>query len=146
MAHAVAMASPKSECQALMNDALPIAEKMLREHGEFYPYGLTLDEAAKGAVLGASDGTERPKSAPLIALLTAQFREGAKSGKYRATALVYDARVVDPSSGAKSDAIAVALDHRENYSVIVFVPYTLRDGKYVPGKLFAQRGEDRIFK
>ena len=140
------MASPKSECEDLMNEALPLAERMLREHGEFYPYGLTIDATGKIAHAAASDGAERPKSAPLIQLLTAQFQDGAKSGKYRATALVYDVRVVDPSTGLKSDAIAVALDHRENYSVVVFIPYTLNQGKYVPGKLFAQKGEGRVFK
>ena len=31
--------SPKDEATDLMNMMLPFAEKMLREHGEFYPYG-----------------------------------------------------------------------------------------------------------
>jgi hypothetical protein len=145
-AHGVAMASPKSECEDLMDEALPLAERMLREHGEFYPYGLTLDMTGKVAHLGATDGTERPASAPLIKLLTAQFEDGAKAGKYRATALVYDVRVLDPSKGAKSDAIAVALDHRESYSVVVFVPYTIQAGKYRPGKIFAQKGEGHVFR
>lgn len=71
--NATAMASSKSECEDLMNEALPLAEKMLKEHGEFYPYGLTLDVAGKVAHVGATDGTDRPKSAPLIQLLRAQF-------------------------------------------------------------------------
>ncbi len=140
------MASPKSECENLMNEALPPAEKMLKEHGEFYPYGLTLDMTGKVTHVGATDGAERPASAPLIRLRTAQFEDGAKAGKYRATALIYDVRALDPSMGAKSDAIAVAFDHRENYSVVVFVPYTIQAGKYFPGKLFAQKGEDHVFK
>lgn len=144
--HAIAVASPKSECEVLMNEALPLAEKMLKEHGEFYPYGLTLDAAGKVAHMGATDGTDRPKSAPLIELLRARFVDGAKAGKYLATALVYDVRVVDPSTGLKSDAIAVALDHRDSYSVVVFFPYSLHQGKYLPGKLFAQKGEGRVFK
>ena len=50
------MASPKSECEDLMNEALPLAERMLREHGEFYPYGLTIDATGKIAHAAASDG------------------------------------------------------------------------------------------
>jgi hypothetical protein len=34
-----AMATPKDDVEKLMNALLPFAEKMLREHGEFYPYG-----------------------------------------------------------------------------------------------------------
>jgi hypothetical protein len=141
-----AMASPKSDCERLMNDALPIAKRMLRERGEFYPYGMTLDVSGKGAVVGATDGGERPKSAPLIEMLRAQFHDGAKAGRYLATALVYDVRVVDPSTGVKSDAMAVELDHRGGYSVIVFIPYSLRTGDVVEGRLFAQQGKARVFK
>jgi hypothetical protein len=31
--------SSKQESEALLSALLPFAEKMLREHGEFYPYG-----------------------------------------------------------------------------------------------------------
>ena len=31
--------TPKEECEALMNAFLPFAEKMLAQHGEFYPVG-----------------------------------------------------------------------------------------------------------
>ncbi|NPC59398.1 hypothetical protein [Caenimonas soli] len=129
-----------------MKEALPLAEKMLREHGGFYPYGAALDRNGKVVPVSASDGKARPAPADLIRLLAAGFEEGAKKGKYQATALIYDARVLDPSSGVKSDAIAVALDHRENYSVVVYIPYRVESGKYFPGKLFATKGESRVFK
>jgi len=31
-----------SECESLMSAVLPFAEQMLREHGEFFPYGVAL--------------------------------------------------------------------------------------------------------
>lgn len=34
--------NPKAEAEKLMNSAMPLAIKMLKEHGEFYPYGATL--------------------------------------------------------------------------------------------------------
>ncbi len=140
------MASPKTECEGLMNQALPIAERMLREHGEFYPYAYVLETTGKSALLAARDGSERPKSKTLIDMIRIQFRDGAKAGKYRATALVYDVRVANPSTGTKSDAIAVALDHRDGYSVVVIIPYTLKDGKYLPGPISAQKGDTDIFQ
>ena len=36
------MKSAKAESEDLLNAALPLAEKMLREHGEFFPYAEAL--------------------------------------------------------------------------------------------------------
>lgn len=58
----------------------------------------------------------------------------------------YDVRVVLPSTGQKSDAVAVALDHRDNYSVVVYFPYQIKGGKVAFGDLFAVKGEASVFK
>ena len=139
------MNSPKSECEILMQKALPFAEAMLAKHGEFYPYGQAMDDAGRIVDVAAYDGRERPPSADLIKLIKQAFIREAKSKKYKATALVYDVRVNLPTSGQKSNAIAVALNHRDNYSVIVFFAYRMEAGKYIPGEVFAQKGEDDIF-
>lgn len=137
----------KSECESLMNQALPFAEKMLTKHGEFFPYGQALTATRKVIAVTAYDGKERPPSADLIRSLKQAFTLGARDGRYKATALIYDVRVMLPSSGKKSDAIAVSLNHRDNYSVIVFFPYSIERGKYVSsGEVFAQQGESDIFK
>jgi hypothetical protein len=62
-------------------------------------------------------------------------------GKVKATALVCDVRVVLPGTSEKSDAIAVALDHKDKYSVVVMFPYVLHAGKLTIGTPFAQKGE-----
>jgi len=140
------MSSPKSECESLMNEALPLAKQMLSTDGEFFPYGAALSTAGKVVSVAAYDGRERPPSADVIRLLKQGFVQGAETGQYKATALVYDVRVISPSSGEKTDAIAVSLNHRDNYSVLVFLAYKIRDGKYVPGEVFAQKGESDVFK
>ena len=140
------MSTPKEECEALLNSALPFAERMLREHGEFLPYGHALDSAGKFVAVGATDGREQPPSADVIALLKQGFVQAAREGKYDATALVYDVRVALPSSGEKSDAIAVSLNHRDGYSVVVFFAYQLVDGDLTMGEVFAMQGEADIFR
>ena len=140
------MNTPKSECEGLMNEAIPFAEQMLAKNGEFFPYGQALTTAGTIVAVAAYDGTEQPPSADLIRLLKQGFTEGARSGNYKATALVYDVRVTLPSSGTKSDAIAVSLNHRDNYSVVVLFAYRIEGGKYVPGEVFAQQGENDVFK
>jgi hypothetical protein len=133
--------SPKAESEALMNAALPFAEQMLEAHGEFLPYGQAMDKAGKFIAIGASDG----KSKDLIQILKSGFREGANAGKYKATALVYDVRITLPSTGGKSDAIAVSLNHQDSYAAIVFFAYRIEEGKVVMGEVFAQQEENYAF-
>jgi len=84
------MSTPKAECENLMNTALPFAEQMLQKHGEFFPYGAALKENGEIASVAGYDGRELPPSNDIIRLLKEAFVKGAKSGEYRATALVYD--------------------------------------------------------
>jgi hypothetical protein len=128
-----------------MNAALPLAEQMLQEHGEFFPYGAALKSIGGIASVAGYDGREQPPSNAIIRLLKEAFLQGANSGEYKATALVYDVKVTLPSSGQKSDAIAVSLNHRDNYSVIVLFPYQVKNGQLTFGEVFAQQGEKDIF-
>jgi hypothetical protein len=135
----------KAECEEVMNVVLPFAEEMLAKHGEFFPFGGVMKRNGEIAHIAGYDGRGQPPSADIIKLLRDGFRSGARSGEYRATALVYDVRVALPSSGQKSDAVAVALDHRDQYSVVVLFPYSLQDGKVVFGETFAEKGEASVF-
>lgn len=139
------MTTPKAECEKLMGAALPFAEQMLQQHGEFFPYGAALKSNNEIASVAGYDGREQPPSKDIIRLVKQGFVQGAKSGEYKATALVYDVKVALPSSGLKSDAIAVSLNHRENYSVIVLFPYQLKNGQITFGEVFAQKGDSDVF-
>ena len=143
--HGQSMTSAKSESEDLMNSALPFAEQMLQKHGEFFPYGQALDVNGKVVSVSASNGKEHPPSAEIIVLLKKAFVQGASAGKYKATALIYDVRVQLPSSDIKSDAIAVSLNHKDNYSVVVFFPYKREGTKLIMGEVFANRGEGDVF-
>ena len=90
-------------------------------------------------------GREQPPSNEIIGLIKRGFVEGANSGGYVATALVYDVRVTLPASGQKSDAIAVSLNHRDNYSVVVLFPYQLANGELQYGEAISQEGERDVF-
>ena len=139
------MTTAKAECENLMSAALPFAEQMLQKQGEFSPYGAALKSRGGIANVAGYEGREQPPSNDIIRLLKQAFLQGAKSGEYKATALVYDVKVTLPSSGQKSDAIAVSLNHRDNYSVIVLFPYQLKNGQLSIGEVFAQKGEADVF-
>src|SRR5580692_6830950 len=85
-----AVPDAKSECEVLLNEAMPFAEKMLREHGEFYPYGYEMNPAGNIKLVAGYTGTEHPKSQTIINLLVEGFKQDAAANKVKATALVYD--------------------------------------------------------
>jgi hypothetical protein len=57
------MITSKRESEMLMNALLPLAEKMLKEYGEFYPYAGCMKLDGSIVDIGATDpDTDRPKS------------------------------------------------------------------------------------
>ena len=136
-----------SDLERLLNEVLSLAKTLLKKNKEFYPFGfrMTSDNAVQS--VATFDGDERPSSEDVISILRSVFREDAQSGNTRATAVCYDCRVAIPSTGKKSDAIAVALDHENGESVIAFVPYQkawLGGFKFEP--LFASQGSNLIWR
>lgn len=137
---------PKDEVEELMNELIPFAQKMLAEHGEFFPFGGVITSKGEIVHVGASDGNEKPPSKKLIELMVEGFRDKAKTGEYRATAILFDVKVQIPESKEKTDAIQVNLDHIDGYSVEVFLPYKIEKSKVAYSEMFAQKGKSDIFK
>jgi hypothetical protein len=141
----VAMADPKADSESLLNAALPFAEKMLKEHGEFYPYAFTLRADGTTAMVAGYDGRDKPPSRDIIDLLKKGLRADAAAHRIIASALVSDVETTDPSTGVKTDAISVALDHRDRYSIVVLLRYTLHDSSLIVAPPAAQKGASDIF-
>ncbi|MGH8081401.1 MAG: hypothetical protein ACREP7_12580 [Lysobacter sp.] len=139
------MTAPKTECEQLMNVVLPFAEQTLQKYGGFHPYGAALKTDGEVALVAGYDGNEHPPSTEIIRLINQGFVNSARLGEYKATALVYDVTAVLPSSGQTSDAIAVSLNHRQNYSVVMFFPYRLSEGAVQFGEAFAEAGKADVF-
>jgi hypothetical protein len=135
------MVSPKEECQSIVDAFLPLARKLLTEQGEFFPYGAAMKPDGEIVLVAAHDGRERPPSKDLIALLKGSFADSARTGEYKATAIFYDVRVGED----RKDAVAVALDHRDGYSVIAYFPYEVADGTLINGTPITQKGAADIF-
>jgi hypothetical protein len=139
------MSEAKVDCEALMNSVLPFAEQMLTNHGAFIPFGGAMRADGELVAVAGYDGQERPQSTDVIAFMKEGFIAAARQGEYKATAIVYDVGVILPSTADKSDAIAVSLNHRDSYSIIVLFPYKIDSGKLILGAAFAQKGEADIF-
>lgn len=133
----------KDDCNLLLNATLPFAEQMLGEYGEFVPFGAQM--LPDGEIVSVGVDENHPQSKYLIEVLQAAFKSGAANGDLIATVLVYDVRIMPPEASEKSDAIALNLDHRDNYSVTVFFPYTIKNGKPEIGDPFASFGDYSTF-
>jgi hypothetical protein len=115
----------KQECERLLNAVLPAAEEMLFRHRQIHPFAIALTSEGRVISTHRSHDDSRSRSRNAVAVLETGLQQGAASGQYKATALVLDMLVVPPFRDKEHHAIAVRLDHRGGYSVIVFYPYVL---------------------
>jgi hypothetical protein len=140
------MSDAQREAEELVSAVLPQAEGMLLAHGEFFPFGgaVTLDgEITQLAV----DEEHRDSSMEdVIEALKGKLCSGADSNTFRATALVFPIQAQLPGADDETEAVAIALDHQANYSVVLIIPYVLSDGAVEFGEAVAQQGEDAVFQ
>jgi hypothetical protein len=106
----------QDDLDGLVSAALPFAQKMLEQQGEFVPYGVALELDGEARMIEADRGRGKPRAnSDLLVALTHRLRNERES--LRAVALVSDIL-------ATSDAIRVELEHRDGHALAVFLPYT----------------------
>ena len=112
--------------ERLLDATFPFVEDLLKKHGEFFPLASAIEKNDSIAQVGTYDGDEQPKSDKVIADLKVGLREGAKSGDYKAIAIFYDVRVIDPNTNQKTNAVAVIVENtKDTKAYKLFYPYTL---------------------
>jgi hypothetical protein len=138
--------TPKEEAQRLVSSALPFAEQLLTKYGEFFPFGRVINVDGEIGYHAAYLGDEHPASSDLIDALRQVFRQMAADDKIRASAIIYDIFTLPPERSEKQDAICIAVDHRDSYSVQVIFPYRLVDGVPEIEAPYALEGSFAIFE
>ena len=136
--------TPKEQCEVLLDKLLPFAENQMKKYREFYPFAavILMDDTVE--LTGSFDGNEHPESKDVINDLIQIHKQLASEGKIKASGIAWNATV--SSNGKPSDAIVVSLEHKEDYSVIVGLPYKIALFKKVKfGELFAQNGNSNVF-
>ena len=139
------MAHP--DLNELLNTLLPFAKQTLGEHGEFYPFGAWMCNDGRVVDVGAKDPeTDYPRSQRLIELLTEAFRQRAHAGEIRAAGACFDVLIQPPKEQQKSDAIQLALEHRDGEAADVFLPYRRDEAGILHyGELFACKRASQFF-
>jgi hypothetical protein len=84
-----------------MKEVLAFAERMLREHGEFHPFGGTIERDGGVALVGGWTDEDFPPAADMIRMLAHGFRREAATGDIRAAAFVVNVSTQPPKQSNK---------------------------------------------
>ncbi|MBW8864572.1 MAG: hypothetical protein JF609_06545 [Verrucomicrobia bacterium] len=134
----------RQDYDALLNALMPFAEQMLKQHGEFFPFGAAVNLTGEVTAHATYDGNELPPSEEVIASLTKAFLSEAREGKIRAAGICYDGRIIQGDK--KVDAVMMTMEHQSGNASKVCVPYTKGwFGKYNFGQMVAALEEPKIF-
>lgn len=136
---------PKAVTEKLMTSLTPFAVQMLKEYGEFYPFGGIMTPEGNVIHYGAKGATDHPKSTELIGILEEEFRAKIAKNSAVAVALVLDVLIKPPGKSSKMDAIQIDIEHRDGYAVRIFRPYVLHDFEPSFEAVFACRKDSIMF-
>jgi hypothetical protein len=143
------VASQHTDADRVLNASISLALDKLVEQGEFYPFGVALTREGQIAVLTTQETPSRPTSDAFLSALQGALLDGARSGSFKATAIVADFSFEKPRQNGEHDAIRVSVESAAGEAITCFLPYVLvtpggtRDVR--PGQPFAQSGERSIF-
>ena len=136
---------PKEECEVLLDAVLSASTNLLKKNKDFYPIGAVLTYDGTITYTAIHSDNEFPDSESVICDLTTAHKQKAESNEIKASGIAWNATIAT-SDGKQSDAIVVSLEHQDNYSVIVGLPYKFGLFKKIQfGELFAEEGKNDIF-
>ncbi len=140
------MKTAQADVETLIGCLFPKLKKTLKLNQGFETFGAILDEAGKQKLVSIPDGDLKKGTDHVIRILEENLARLASDGKCKAAAIVSDIITIPPGKRKKQDAISFALDHRDNYSIIVIFPYSIdKSGELKIEELFAIDGEKKIF-
>lgn len=136
--------TPKEECEVLLEALLSASENLLKKNGEFYPIGAVLLNDTTVTFTAVHSDDEFPDSQSVIRDLISSHKQMVQKSEIKASGIAWNGTLA--SNGKRSDAIIVSLEHQDDYSVIVGLPFKIGLLKKIKfGELFAQSGNSDIF-
>jgi hypothetical protein len=131
----------------LVNKAVPFAQQMLQEHGEFHPFACVISANDEFTHIGVDTGKEQPGAHEVVEELVFSLKDMATNGMIHATAICIDVRTIPPGQTEKSDAICMRLERSDTDPIQVILPYRKKlMGRYDFGEMFATAGDREIFE
>jgi len=132
----------REQLDAILDTLIRFAQQQLAKRGAFHPFGASV--LLSGEINLDAVYEEGQQFQVMIDVLVDGFR--SRRHEYSVIGICFDARVIDPNTGEKTDAIAVSLEGVNDDAVTVYLPYSrsrFRGMKY--GEIFATAGERQVF-
>ena len=107
---------------------LSVAETLLKDQGEFLPFGATVSSEGDERLVGAQGETEFPGAQALIDILVATFSAQAEAKDIRASGICLDTRFRPSTDAPTTDAVCSRLESASGECLAVYIPYTLSTG------------------
>lgn len=129
----------KADFQEILDVALPLAERVLREEGELIPFGVQLEPGRQAEFVAGDFGEERPESKKMMAFLQKYFLRAATQKKIVAAGICFMASV-NVENGEKQDVVIFRMSHVSGEVIDVCLPYDVgTPGGVSFGTMFATK-------
>jgi hypothetical protein len=115
---------PPEKLHELLTYCTEFAETMLKDSGEFYPFGAVLDSELELRAVGADVGEEHPASAELYQLLGNSFIQNAKDKEISASAIACNVNIPQEYEPPVNDGVRVHLEC-DGFSRYIYVPFSI---------------------
>ena len=130
---------------SLLHGAAEYAVDQLCNHARLMPFAVTLDTQGNIKFV-TEDSGKLSLDEEILSSFRPELQKGADDGALKAIAIVTDKKILDPTNGQPTQAIAVACEHLSHDPVLGCVPYTLDGEKINLGDLFLDEGENVFFQ
>jgi hypothetical protein len=126
-----------SQIEILKQHIIKYAESYLKEFGEFYPFGVTMDIKGSIKPFDTYFNDENPTSLKVIESLEKAYKTFLETNQreYEIISICLDVSVVHPNSGNKTDALEIRINYKPNQSINYYVPYKKNEN----GTIFFQK-------
>jgi hypothetical protein len=136
---------PSAMLDQLSEHLVKFAQGLLDAHGEFRPFGATVDGDGQLQYYAADNGSERGGFPAQIEILQRALREASESDQIHAAGFCFDV-LLHHEDRPKQDAIQCILEHADGEAIERFTPYSkTEDGAVRYGEGFTNDGSRKIF-
>lgn len=137
--------TPREECDALLDEAMKMALRLVEAHGRHFPFCLAITSAGERTSFAADD-REVQDGDVLFDAIRQRVLTAIRDRQLRAAALVKNVHYHLAKDAAPREAVQVTLDHlREARGCTCYLPYRMIDGRVVPDEVFATDPVEVLF-
>jgi hypothetical protein len=117
--------------EELQKYCIDFAKQMLESHGEFHPFGATINSSGALVTHGAWNGEEHPPGQELAKILIMAFKKEFSEGAILAAALAANVNIPAKFQAPYPDGIRVIIEFRGYANArVIFLPYQMADKSF----------------